>query len=92
MSKTSKKLVETLLTQQRTTPTVEDVLCRETCETLGEFEARKILTTKLLSLPEYKINPMSAVVIASMMIKKAKFGLVYDDNVEQTITFLTEQL
>lgn len=75
-----------------TEPTIEDVLCRETSETLEEFEARRILTLKLVSIPDYAINPMSAVVIASMIIKKARLGLEYDSNVEKSLTYLMELL
>jgi hypothetical protein len=73
-------------------PTIEDVICREGWETLQEFEARKILTLKLASIQDYKINNMSAVVIASMMMKKAKLGLEYDENIERSITYLMDLL
>ena len=73
-------------------PTLEDVLRRESWETLQEFQARKILTTKLAEIPDFKINTMSSVVIASMMMKKCKFGLEYDENAEKTIDYLIKLL
>jgi len=73
-------------------PTIEDIMCRETWETLVEFQSRKILTSKLVSIPDYVINNMSAVVIASMMMKKAKLGLEYDENVEKSITYIISLL
>lgn len=71
---------------------IADVLCRESCENDTEFEARRILTLKVAALPDPEINPMTAVVLASMMVKKAKFGLFYDEQVEKTLARIISQL
>ena len=88
----AKKIVGNLSPITEAEPTIEDIICRETWESLQEFQARKILTLKLEAIPDYKINNMTAVVIASMMMKKAKLGLEYDENVEKSITYLMELL
>lgn len=91
--KTKAKKAQSVLDPiQEAEPTIEDVLCRETSETLEEFEARRILTLKLASIPDYTINPITAVVIGSMMMKKARLGLEYDSNIEKSLAYLMELL
>jgi len=67
---------------------IEDMLHRDSDETFEDYQSRKVLTLKLASIPDYTLNNATAVTIASMMMKKAKLGLVYDANVEKAIYYL----
>jgi hypothetical protein len=73
-------------------PDINDLLKKETDETPEDFEARRVLTLKLASIPDYKLNNATAVTAALIMMKKAKLGVTYDPDVEAAIAYLTELL
>jgi hypothetical protein len=70
-------------------PNVNDLLKQETDETAEDFEARSRLTLKLVAIPDYKLNNVTAVTAAHMMMKKSKLGLTYDPEVESALAYLT---
>ena len=71
---------------------INDLLQKETDETAEDFEARRRLTLKLASIPDYKLSNVAAVTAGFIMMKKAKLGLTYDPDVEAAISYLTALL
>jgi hypothetical protein len=76
-------------TQGQVPANVEDLLIKESDETSEDFEARKQLTMKLASIPDYKLNNATAATVAHMMMKKTKLGVTYDHDIESALTYLT---
>lgn len=71
---------------------INDYVRKEADETPEDFEARRRITLKLSSIPDYKLNNTTAVVAGSIMMRKAKLGLTYDPDVEAAISYLTALL
>jgi len=71
---------------------INDILIKETDETVEDFEARKILTHQLASIPDYKLNTYAAVTAGLIMMKKSKLGVSYTPDVEAAIGYLIELL
>lgn len=76
----------------RVSADINDILQKEADETLEDFEARRILTLKLVSIPDYKLNNSTAVIAGLIMMKKSKLGITYDNDVESAIGYLTALL
>ena len=68
---------------------INDILHKETDETPEDFEARRRLTLRLTSIPNYKINNATAVTAGLMMMKKAKLGITYEPDIESALSYLT---
>jgi hypothetical protein len=79
-------------TPDNVVPDINDLLHVEADETTNDFEVRRQLTLKLASIPGYKLNNVTAVTAAIMMMKKAKLGLMYDVDIESAISYLTSIL
>ena len=71
---------------------INDILKQDVDETAEDFEARRRLTLQLANIPDYPLNPVSAVTIGQMMMKKARLGLAYDQDMEAALSYLTELL
>jgi hypothetical protein len=71
---------------------IEDLLKKEADESPEDFEARKILTLKLAAIEDYKLNNVTAVTVAHMMMKKSRLGLAYDTGVESALSYLSDLL
>jgi len=71
---------------------INDMLQREADETLDDFEARRRLTIKLASIPDYKLSNTAAVTAGFIMMKKSKLGITYDPDIESAIAYLTALL
>jgi hypothetical protein len=71
---------------------INELLQKETDETPEDFEARRRLTLQLASIQDYKLNNVSAVTAGLMMMKKAKLGLTYEQDVEAALSYLTSLL
>ncbi|CAH6420758.1 Hypothetical protein HVR_LOCUS1282 [uncultured virus] len=71
---------------------INDLFHKEEDETDDDFEARRRLTIKLASIPDYKLNNETAMVAGNIMMKKAKLGVSYDPDVEAAITYLAALL
>jgi hypothetical protein len=71
---------------------INDLIQKEADETPEDFEARRRLTLKLASIPDYKLNNTTAVIAGLIMMKKAKLGLTYDPDIEAAIAYLTALL
>ena len=69
-------------------PDVNDLLIKDSSESDDEFEARRTLTLKLASIPDYKLNGSTCLTIGHMMMKKSKMGLTYDPDIENAIGYL----
>ena len=64
---------------------VNDILFIEPDETETEFQARSTLTHKILDVAELEFSNLAAVVVAFMMMKKAKLGVTYDNVLESLL-------
>ena len=71
---------------------IESMFQKETDESPEDFEARRRLTLKLASIPDYKLNNSTAVVAGLIMMKKSKLGITFDPDVQAAITYLTSLL
>jgi hypothetical protein len=71
---------------------IESMLQKEADESPEDFEARRRLTLRLVSIPDYKLNNSTAVVSGLIMMKKSRLGITYDPDVEGAITYLTSLL
>ena len=67
---------------------INDILHKESDESDDDFEARRILTLKLASIPDYTLNNETAVVAGNIMMKKSKLGITYDLDIESVIAYL----
>ena len=65
---------------------IEDILLKEADETPENFEARKRLTYQVASIPDYGINPLAAVNIGHMWMKKTVLGITYDGDIEVALS------
>ena len=68
---------------------INDMLKQGDKESPEDFEARRRLTLKLASIPNYKLNNATAVTAGFIMMEKAKTGITYDPDVEAAILYLT---
>ncbi len=73
---------------ENTNATIEDIMEREVDETIEEYMDRIILTRKLAIIPDYRLNAVTAVTVGSMIMKKAKLGIRYDNDMEGAISYL----
>ena len=71
-------------------PEINQLLLKEIDETLDDFEARKQLTYKILSV--ITLNNVTAVTVGFMMMKQAKLGLKYDSEIEEAIIYIRNLL
>ena len=71
---------------------INDILHKEENEIEEDYEARRRLTIKLASIPDYKLNNEAAVVIGNIMMKKVKLGTSYDADIENAINYLIRLL
>lgn len=71
---------------------IENLIQKEEDESPEDFEARRRLTLKLASIPDYKLNNSTAVVAGHLMMKKSKLGVTYDPDVEGAVTYLASLL
>lgn len=85
--------INTLLTKnQNINASLDDILRIETGETAEDFRLRKELTIKLANINNFKLNNMTAMVAASMLTKKTKLNVSYDQNIENALTYLLSLL
>ena len=68
------------------------LIVKEGDETPEDFEARRRLTLRLVAIPDYKLNNVTAVVAALIMMRKSKLGITYDIDVENAIAYLMNLL
>jgi hypothetical protein len=71
---------------------INDIIQKQDSEDTDDFEVRKTLTLKLASIPDYKLNNVTAVTVGYMLMHKAKIGFKYDDDIESALSYLTELL
>jgi len=63
---------------------LQDIIVRENSETNKEYEIRKRLSFAIYR--KYEINPMACVVLSSMILKKIRYGLFYEPELETLIS------
>jgi archaellum component FlaC len=68
------------------------LLIQEDTESEKNFLMRKTLTKKIATLDNPKINWISAMVVSSMIMKKANLGVTYSKDIEEAITYLMNLL
>lgn len=89
----SREEVDNLLSKnENPTANLDDILRIETGESNEDFAKRKDLTHKLANIKDFKVNNMTAMVAASMLIKKTKLGVTYDANIENALSYLLSLL
>lgn len=74
------------------TADINDLVQNEADEIPEDFEARRRLTLKLASIPDYKLNNTTAVTAGHLLMKKSKLGVNYDPDVEAALAYLTALL
>jgi hypothetical protein len=67
---------------------VNDLFQKETGESDADYEARRILTLKIVSIPDFKVNNATALTLGYLMFKKAKLGLNYDPDIEHALMYI----
>ena len=67
---------------------IVDIIEQEENENLSDFTTRKTLTIKIASLDHLKINNSSALVCASMLMRKSKYNITYPDDVEAALSYI----
>jgi hypothetical protein len=68
---------------------INDILKQNVDETVEDFEARRRLTLQLSVIHDFPLNPVSAVTIGQMLMKKAKLGMTYDADMEAALAYFT---
>lgn len=71
---------------------INDFLQKETQESDRDFKMRKDFTLKIASIENLKIENSTIVVLGSMLTKKLRFGIKYDEKVESLISYILELL
>jgi len=71
---------------------VNDLLYQEVSESATFFEARRRITMELLSIRNFIINNMTAVVAGHIIMTKYRLGVTYDEPIETAITELLKLL
>ena len=71
---------------------INDMIQKESDESDEDFEARRRLTLRLSSIPDYQLNNATAVTAGHIMMKKSKLGLTYDPDVESAVAVLVALL
>lgn len=64
---------------------INDLLHVEASESDEDFEARRRLTLRLATIPNYPINNSTAVTLGHMMMKKSRLGIMFDTDIESSI-------
>lgn len=71
---------------------IDDLLQKESQESLKDFNIRKEITLKINNIKEPKIKNSTCVVIGLMITKKLRFGIKYEDNIENLIKYILDVL
>jgi len=71
---------------------IYELLQQESQESLKDFNVRKEITLKINNIKEPKMKNSTSVVLGSMITKKLRFGIKYDDTVEILIKDILEIL
>ena len=81
-------------TQQPTTvdTNLSDLFRQELDESLEYFELRKQLTLRLSEIPDYKLNPITALTLGYCIMKKARLGVSYELRVERAMAYVLERI
>jgi hypothetical protein len=74
------------------TANIDDLLHKESDESKDDFDFRRVLTYKLLAIPNYQLNNVTAMVVAYMLMRKARLGITYDRDIESALTYLLNAL
>jgi len=61
---------------------IYDLFCKESQESIKDFNIRKDITLKIYNIENPKIKNSTCIVIGLMIAKKLRFGIKYEDNVE----------
>jgi hypothetical protein len=71
---------------------INDLFEKEASESDSDYEARRILTLKVVSIPDFKINNATALTVGYLISKKAKLGLNYDPDIENALMYVSNLL
>ena len=71
---------------------IDDLLQKESQESLKDFNIRKEITLKINNIKDPKIKNSTCVVIGLMITKKLRFGIKYEENIENLIKYILDVL
>lgn len=71
---------------------IDMMIEREQDETPEDFEFRKILTLRLASMQDYQLSNVTCLVLGHIMMKKAKLGIIYEQQVETAVAYVMDLL
>lgn len=76
-------------TPHRKGANIDDILINEEGESFDDFIVRRDLTKKIANIPNFKLNNYTALVMASMMMKKMIQGISYTPEIEDAIDYIS---
>jgi hypothetical protein len=71
---------------------IDDLLTKDADESADAFEARRRLTVRLATLPDYKLGPVTAITVGRMLVNRANLGTTYTPDAETALNYLVALL
>jgi hypothetical protein len=65
---------------------LSDLLIASAEESPETFEARRRLTERVATIPDYPLNPVTAVTVGHMLMAKSTLNVTYHQDVESSLT------